>query len=169
MELRKGEVRNVQAVQEWTEALREKCREAQYCPNMARLAITGLFAEKLEAVIEKFSDYVEVMSDPDLMIGSGVVSILMGMEHGPEVAYYLGCNPEEAERISALSTVWAALELGRIEAGLIHSDMVIDYEIEGDDKSAPEFSDDLGAKHSRKIRQGRAQRNHFRRFLNIEG
>jgi len=37
---------------------------------------------------------------------------------GPEVAYYLGANPKEAERISRLAPIMQAKEIGRIEAKL---------------------------------------------------
>jgi hypothetical protein len=37
---------------------------------------------------------------------------------GPEVAYYLGANPKEADRISRLAPFVQAKEIGRIEAKL---------------------------------------------------
>ena len=37
---------------------------------------------------------------------------------GPDMAYYLGSNPKEAERISRLSPLQQAKELGKIEAKL---------------------------------------------------
>ena len=36
----------------------------------------------------------------------------------PEVAYHLGANPKEAERISRLSPILQAKEIGKIEAQL---------------------------------------------------
>jgi len=35
---------------------------------------------------------------------------------GPDIAYYLGSNPKEADRISRLSPILQAKEIGRIEA-----------------------------------------------------
>jgi hypothetical protein len=37
---------------------------------------------------------------------------------GPDLAYYLGSNPKDAERISRLSPFMQAKEIGRIEAKL---------------------------------------------------
>ena len=38
----------------------------------------------------------------------------MSSEDGPAIAYYLGQNPEAAERISKLAPVQAVYEIGRI-------------------------------------------------------
>ena len=35
---------------------------------------------------------------------------------GPDIAYYLGSNPKEADRISRLSPILQAKEIGRLEA-----------------------------------------------------
>ena len=40
---------------------------------------------------------------------------------GPDVAYYLGSNPKEADRISRLSPILQAKEIGRIEVALAAS------------------------------------------------
>ncbi len=38
---------------------------------------------------------------------------------GPDVAYYLGANPKEADRIARMSPYLQAKEIGRIEAKLV--------------------------------------------------
>ena len=38
---------------------------------------------------------------------------------GPELAYYLGSNPKEADRISRMSPLSQAKEIGKIEAKLV--------------------------------------------------
>ena len=43
---------------------------------------------------------------------------IQASEVGPDVAYYLGSNPKEADRISKLSPFLQAKEIGRIEAKL---------------------------------------------------
>jgi hypothetical protein len=40
---------------------------------------------------------------------------------GPELAYYLGSNPKEADRISRMSPLSQAKEIGKIEAKLVSS------------------------------------------------
>jgi hypothetical protein len=43
---------------------------------------------------------------------------IQASDNGPEVAYHLGANPREAERISRLSPIMQAKEIGKIEAQL---------------------------------------------------
>ncbi len=51
-------------------------------------------------------------------ISTDVAHIVMDLERGPEVAYYLGQHPDEARAISAMSERQAAVAIGRIEAKL---------------------------------------------------
>lgn len=69
-------------------------------------------AEAKEALpdFEKFA-YSAPISDE-------VAAIVADSEKGPEIAYFLGKNPDEAKRISRLSPIAAARELGRLEAEL---------------------------------------------------
>jgi hypothetical protein len=41
---------------------------------------------------------------------------IQASDAGPDVAYYLGSNPKETDRISRLSPILQAKEIGRIEA-----------------------------------------------------
>ena len=41
---------------------------------------------------------------------------IQSSDNGPDLAYWLGSNPKEAERISRLSPLMQAKEIGRIEA-----------------------------------------------------
>jgi hypothetical protein len=43
---------------------------------------------------------------------------IQSSEAGPDLAYWLGSNPKEAERIANLSPLMQAKEIGRIEAKL---------------------------------------------------
>jgi hypothetical protein len=51
-------------------------------------------------------------------ISNEVAQIVMDLEKGPEVAYYLGAHPDEARAISAMNERQAAVAIGRIEAKL---------------------------------------------------
>lgn len=61
-------------------------------------------------------DYHEVVTDPNLPISQVMADVATEMDNGPEVLYYLGKNPDLADKISQLSPLSAARELGRIEA-----------------------------------------------------
>ena len=68
-------------------------------------AIQSSYKEHRTAALEKYPDYAEVAERDD---GSVKMSVPMGMaimqagELGPDAAYYLGKNPDVAERISAM-------------------------------------------------------------------
>jgi hypothetical protein len=47
-----------------------------------------------------------------------MASVITTRPDGPQIAYYLGQNPEVAERLSKLSPAQAALEIGRISLRL---------------------------------------------------
>ena len=51
-------------------------------------------------------------------ISDEVANIIPTVENGADVAYHLGSNPAEAQRISALPATQAAIEIGRISASL---------------------------------------------------
>lgn len=51
-------------------------------------------------------------------MSDAMVQVITESEIGPEIAYFLGKNPETAERIAQLDPVKAAREIGRLEAKL---------------------------------------------------
>lgn len=75
------------------------------------------YKERLEVFTADHDDFDEVFND-DLPVTMSMTSAIMNVENGPELAYWLGKNPEEAKRISKLSDVGAVFELGRIAAKL---------------------------------------------------
>lgn len=76
------------------------------------------FAKRKDAFAEDHPDYADVAESDDLQISIPMAQVIMQDEDGPAIAYYLGQNPDEAERISKLSPPKAASELGRIAARL---------------------------------------------------
>jgi len=61
-------------------------------------------------------DYHEVVQNRDLRINQVMADVATEMDGGPEVLYYLGKNPDLADKISQLSPLSAAREMGRLEA-----------------------------------------------------
>lgn len=66
----------------------------------------------------KYSDFEQVAYNPNLAITTAMAKAIQYSEIGPEVAYHLGANPREAERISRLDPILQAKEIGKIEAKL---------------------------------------------------
>jgi hypothetical protein len=47
-----------------------------------------------------------------------MADVIMASDTGPDVAYYLGTNPQEADRIASLPPFLQAKEIGRLETKL---------------------------------------------------
>ena len=59
-----------------------------------------------------------VAYNPKLPVTETMAQTIQATENGPDVIYYLGSNPKEAERIARLSPLLQAREIGKIEAKL---------------------------------------------------
>lgn len=70
--------------------------------------------QKVEASREKYADLDEVL-DSDAPLTPAMAEIITESANGVDLAYWLGSNPQEAERIAALPPLQQAKELGRIE------------------------------------------------------
>lgn len=66
----------------------------------------------------KYEDFDDVTEQPDLMLSPAMVQNILESDIGHELAYYLGQNPDEVDRIAALSPTAATREMGKLEAKL---------------------------------------------------
>lgn len=82
------------------------------------------WAKNLAANKTRYADFDEVVvkgAKDGTWDASPVVAVaIKDSDHGVDIAYRLASNPEEAKRISALSPLEQARELGRMEAGIEH-------------------------------------------------
>jgi len=76
------------------------------------------FQAKAEEFAMTTPDFDEVAFNPSLPVTDVMADALNLSDKGPEILYYLGKHPDEAARISRLSPVQSALEIGRLEAKL---------------------------------------------------
>jgi len=76
------------------------------------------YQEREEQARDKYDDFEQVAYNPNLPITNVMAETIQHSDIGPELAYYLGTNPKDAERISRLSPYMQAKEIGRIEAKL---------------------------------------------------
>jgi hypothetical protein len=81
-------------------------------------AASEAYAQRREKAREKYSDYTEVAESPQVNVSIPVAHAILHSEHGPDIAYHLGKNPAEAERISKLPPPLQLVELGLIVARL---------------------------------------------------
>ena len=107
--------------EEYAELLAErKAAELLEKREQARIQAELLeqFHEKEEEARAKYDDFEQVAYNPKLPITDVMAQTIQASEIGPEMAYYLGSNPKEAEHISKLSPILQAKEIGKIEAKL---------------------------------------------------
>jgi hypothetical protein len=74
------------------------------------------YQDREEEARAKYDDFEQVAYNPKLSITNVMAETIQASDIGPEVAYFLGVNPKEAERISKLSPILQAKEIGRLEA-----------------------------------------------------
>jgi hypothetical protein len=76
------------------------------------------YHDREEEARTKYDDFEQVVYNSKLPITDAMAQTIQASEVGPDMAYYLGSNPKEAERISRLTPLAQAKELGKIEAKL---------------------------------------------------
>lgn len=74
--------------------------------------------QRRQKAIERLPDYEVVAENPEIAISPAMAMGISSSDNGPDVAYYLGSNPEEATRIYALPPMLQLIELGKLEAKL---------------------------------------------------
>lgn len=94
----------------------EKLRERERQQQAERMQES--FLEKAEKASERYPDFQDVVSNPNLPINEAMAEFIAESDHGAEVAYHLGKNPMKAAQIAQMSPVKAARELARIESEL---------------------------------------------------
>jgi len=107
--------------EDYVEALADQRAEQKLVEREQRkqqAEILETYHDKEEEVRAKYSDFEQVAYNPNLPITTVMAQSIQASDNGPEVAYYLGANPREAERISRLSPILQAKEIGKIEAQL---------------------------------------------------
>jgi hypothetical protein len=105
----------------YAEALAVKKAEellAQRELQKQQAAIEDAYAEREEEARVKYDDFEQVAYNPQLRVTDVMAETIKASDLGPDLAYWLGSNPKEADRISRLSPLLQAREIGKIEARL---------------------------------------------------
>jgi hypothetical protein len=109
------------STEDYAEALAErKAAEllARREAERQRAEVLEVYHEREEEARSKYEDFEQVAYNPRLPITTVMAETIQASDIGPEVAYYLGSNPKEADRIAKLSPFLQAKEIGKIEAKL---------------------------------------------------
>jgi hypothetical protein len=81
----------------------------------ANLQVLHSYSERVAKATETLPDFEEVAQAQHLQINPVMGNVIMRLDNGPEVQYWLGKNPKEAERISRIQDLYrVAAELGKI-------------------------------------------------------
>ena len=80
--------------------------------------VLDAYHDREEEARAKYDDFEQVAYNPNLPITSVMAETIQASDIGPDLAYYLGANPREADRISRLSPYLQAKEIGRLEVKL---------------------------------------------------
>ena len=87
--------------------------------------VLGAYHDREEDARAKYDDFERVAYNPQVRITNEMAQTIQSSDVGPDLAYYLGSNPKEADRISRLHPLVQAKEIGRIEAKLASEPPVV--------------------------------------------
>jgi hypothetical protein len=110
-----------ESAQHYAEALAEqKAQEllARREAEAQQAAILDGYKDREEEARDRYEDFEQVAYNPNLPVTDIMAQAIQSSDIGPEVIYWLGSNPKEAARISRLSPVLQAKEIGKIEVNL---------------------------------------------------
>jgi len=105
----------------YVEALAEQKAEERIRQREAaqqNASVQEAYLDREEQARDKYDDYEQVTRNPSLRITETMAETIRRSDTGPDVAYHLGQNPREAERISRLDPLSQAKEIGKLEAKL---------------------------------------------------
>lgn len=91
---------------------------AQREQQKQQTAVRSTYEEREDAARAKYSDFEKVVYNPEALFTPDMVDAMMESEFGPEIAYHLGTNISELNRIRRMSPHSQAREIGRLEATL---------------------------------------------------
>lgn len=106
---------------EYVEALADYKADRKIAQQKAteqQTKVVSVFEERVDQAREKYSDFDAVAFSENVRITDAMAEVIQESEIGPEVAYHLGKNPDEARRIAGLPPLAQAREIGKIEASL---------------------------------------------------
>ena len=108
------------SVETYAKAYAEQMLRERYVQKQ-RSEYVEAYHDREEDARGKYDDFEQVAYNPNLRITTVMAETIQTSDVGPDVAYYLGSNPKEADRISRLSPILQAKEIGKIEATLVSS------------------------------------------------
>ena len=106
---------------QYAEALAERKAEELLTQREAarqQQAMLEQYHDREETARDKYDDFDQVAYNPNLPVTEYMAQSIQASDVGPDVLYWLGSNPKEADRIARLHPILQAKEIGKIEASL---------------------------------------------------
>lgn len=110
--------------EDYAEALAERKAEELLARREAakqQSAVLEQYQTKEEEARDRYDDFEQVAYNPNLPVTDVMAQTIQASDIGPDVIYYLGSNPKEAQRIAQMQPYMQAKEIGKIEAKLSDS------------------------------------------------
>lgn len=107
-----------ESVEAYAEALATRKAEellSQKAAQQREQEAIRAYYDREEEAMEKYDDYKQVVYNPNIPISQVMAETIRESNIGPDLAYYLGSNPQEAHRIAQLSPYLQAKEIGKLE------------------------------------------------------
>lgn len=107
--------------EDYAEALAERKAEELLARRDAarqQAELLNSYHDREEQARDKYDDFEQVAYNPNLPVTEVMAQSIQSSDIGPDVLYYLGSNPKEADRIARLSPILQAKEIGKIEASM---------------------------------------------------
>jgi hypothetical protein len=105
----------VQARLQQAETERER-RERERQERQEQQKTQKALQTKLAEGAQKYDDFEDVVYDDSVPINQHMVEALADSDYAADIAYHLGSNPKEAQRIAQMTATKAAREIGRLES-----------------------------------------------------
>ncbi len=112
----------VEALTDWKVDQKVKTLRAEQTEQQAktqRNAVESTFQEKQKEFKAATPDFEEVMADADIQVSKAVLDEIVTHDNGPALQYFLAKNPDEAKRLSRLTPLALAREVGRLESRFV--------------------------------------------------
>jgi hypothetical protein len=106
------------AVQKAEQLLEQRDRQKQ------QREIIESYHDREEEARAKYDDFEQVAYNPSVPITDVMAQSIQSSDVGPELAYYLGTNIKEADRIAQLPPILQAKEIGRLEAKIANEPVI---------------------------------------------
>lgn len=111
--------------------------EAQRQQKSEQQSVADSFATQVAEAKQQYADFDQVAFNPDVPMSAPMMDAIVTSEFAAHIAYELGKNPDEAERISKLQPIVAVREIGKIEARIAAKTSAADEKEEKEPQAAP--------------------------------